>query len=105
MRAKPGRRLPEALAVRDAALAKRHAEGRVTEDVGTQSIDWESPDGLTMKHTIFVNTVPKRYWLDIWEPHRKVLNIQWDESGDCRLLNFRRGAWEGVVLVLGATRH
>lgn len=83
--------------MRDAALAKLYAEGRVTEDAGVQSIDWESPLGLTMKHTIFVNTVSKRYWLDIWEPHRKVLNIQWDEAGHCQLLNFRRGVWEGVV--------
>ena len=42
------------------------------------------------------------YGLDIWAP-KKVLNIEWEESGDVVLVSFRRGEWE-FELIEAATR-
>jgi hypothetical protein len=43
------------------------------------------------------------YGLDVWAP-KKVLNIEWDNSGNVALFSMRRGAWE-TELIAAARRH
>jgi hypothetical protein len=37
------------------------------------------------------------YGLDIWYGPKKVLNLEWDDSGAVNILSFRRGHWEKII--------
>jgi hypothetical protein len=41
------------------------------------------------------------YGLDVYWP-KKVLNIEWDDAGEVRVVGFRRGEWEGKLAALAA---
>jgi hypothetical protein len=42
------------------------------------------------------------YGLDVYWP-KKVLSIEWDDTGEVRIVGFRPGEWEGKLAALAAT--
>ena len=37
------------------------------------------------------------YGLDIWDEHRKVLNVEWDEAGAVDVVSYKPGEWEFLL--------
>jgi hypothetical protein len=62
-------------------------------------------DDLKYRAVQYGLTVPKNlpYGLDVWAP-KKVLNIEWDNSGNVALVSMRRGSWE-TELISAARSH
>jgi hypothetical protein len=42
---------------------------------------------------------PLPYVLDVWADQRKVMNVEWNDTGDFRVASYRPGSWE--VLLAG----
>ena len=118
-------RLEVALQIREAALQKLRAEGEFEEIHRVGSVlSWKAPDwqqgGIHMLHRTPFQKLPKPsaevmktafeygleprlnlpYGLDIWAGG-KVMNLEWNDSGDIKLVSFKRGAWEQIVLGFG----
>jgi hypothetical protein len=86
--------------IRDKALKIVSAEGSWTGrgwrgqrqdfDIPFLSISYE-PSGTFSRRPSNISG------LDIWLRH-KVLNIEWDEQNSARIISFRRGPWEDLIL-------
>ena len=112
------KRMETVLQIRQAALQKLRAEGQFEEVHHFGSVlSWKAPDwqqgGIHMLHRTPFQKLPKPsaevmkrafeygivprlnlpYGLDIWAGG-KVLNLEWNDSGDMKLVSFKRGAWE-----------
>ena len=105
----------QALQLRDAAIRKLQEDGTPQFSNGWGHYIWwtdgrlefayRSPDNrlpadvaLRASATRSVEYVSRlSFGLNIWEPGRKVLNIEWQDDGFF-LMSFRRGLWEEVTL-------
>lgn len=119
----PGRirksnRLDAALRLRDSALSKLRSEGSFVDTNIGPYLTWTGQDLMMGLRTPFQKLPPVTeeikyfaaktgkgpanlsYGLDIWVKKRKVLNIEWNDTGEIRLVSFRRGDWEQGVLNL-----
>jgi hypothetical protein len=105
-------RLTRALAIRDAALRGIQKHGTIisTSRLGKYH-SWSVGDfELSYRTSLQKHENARRndiiippdrilpHGLDIWDPRRKVLNIEWLESYRCEVANFRSGPWEEVFL-------
>ena len=112
------KRLEAALRLRDAALSKLRSEGSF-EDINIGPyLTWAGKDLEMGLRTPFQRLPPVpeaikyfaaktgkgsinlSYGLDIWDKKGKVLNIEWNDTGEVQLVSFRRGHWEHKVLSL-----
>lgn len=108
------KRTEAALAIRDAALDKFRSEGQLqnVQNFGPVYV-WPEPLPTKAAIQMLLRTpfqkipergapVPQRvnlsYGLDIWTQSGKVLHLEWDSQDNTRLVSFKRGAWEQVVL-------
>jgi len=121
---KLSKRSEAALAIRDAALQKIRAEG-IFEEIENfgPTLAWpkEGPKHATLhmmlrtpfqkipkasvesrkkafQHGLRLKGLNLPYGLDIWTSEAKVLNIEWEEGGKTKIISFKRGAWEDMVL-------
>ena len=84
-------RTADAVQLRDAAIKLTETYGNKWPDTPVTGFQF---GGLLVWHTVF----PLLHWIDIWEDdRRKVLNIQWNDSG-VDIISFRRGDWESKLL-------
>lgn len=37
------------------------------------------------------------YRLDIWDEHRRVLNVEWDNAGAIEVISYKPGEWEFLL--------
>jgi len=113
-------RLEAAIAIRDHILKLMDTEGRWTSGSGIKIRYW-ARDGFdaflntpfnpaphakpdTRSYPSYAHAViaqrtkrPMSYELSLWYG-RKVLSIEWQATGEARLISFRRGDWERTLL-------
>ena len=112
------KRLEAALHLRDAALNKLRSEGSFKDTNIGPYLTWAGNDLKMGLRTPFQRLPPVsqtikyfaaktgkgpvnlNYGLDIWDKKGKVLNIEWNDTGEVLLVSFQRGDWEQKVLGL-----
>jgi hypothetical protein len=114
------RRLEAAIAIRDHILKLLESEGRWTSCTGIKIWCW-ARDGFdaflntpfnpaphakpdVRRYASYTRAIiaqrakhPMPYELNLWHG-RKVLSIEWQVTGEVRLISFRRGSWEQALL-------